>query len=160
MSWKFGMSGITPSGRAALVTWLFQSKISTPGVNNQSSSDSCGGLGTNYCPLKTFQQLDGIMELQADSCQLSGRTARPASSWLEEMCLDIAWCLHMHTRMLPTPHEKRQDIWTGENLFARSFKKRTINRTKFSACLMLLQLRINNYFNDAAVCMSYSNVMA
>lgn len=46
MSWKFGMSGITPPRRAALVTPLFQSKTSTPGLNNQSSSDSCGGLGT------------------------------------------------------------------------------------------------------------------
>lgn len=59
MSWKFGMSGITPPRRAALVTRLFQSKISTPGLNNQSSSDSRGDLGTIIFWRKLFNNSMG-----------------------------------------------------------------------------------------------------
>lgn len=46
VSWELGMSGPTPPRRAAPVTRLLQSQTPTPGLENQSRSDSRGGLGT------------------------------------------------------------------------------------------------------------------
>lgn len=64
VSWKLGMSGLTPSQKKKLlrVTRLFQSQIPTPGLDNQSSSDSRGGLGYHYRPVKPFNSSMGARQ--------------------------------------------------------------------------------------------------